>query len=287
MRSLYPLTNPQQSIWLTEQFGANTNLNNIGGYVCIHEPVVLGALEKAIHIFIQSNEAMRIHIQLTDDNIPMQYISNADDTVCSIKKTLLPHKEALEAWNKALIDTPFSTIDSNLYRFEIFFLPNGLGGFHISLHHLITDAWGMSLAISQIMDNYTRVLNLEKVEYTTPNYTDFIASEEKYLSSSKYLKDEEFWNDQFSTSPELCLVSSKKTNVIDTTAKREAFTLDENLYYQIDAFCKNYHISVYTFFLAIYSIYLAKLNNTNTSIIGTPILNRTDFAQKHTARYVY
>lgn len=282
---MYPLTNPQKSIWLTEQFGANTNLNNIGGYVLIHEPIVLSVLEKAINVFIQSNEAIRIHIKLTNDDIPMQYIT--DYTFYSMKKTLLPHKEAVETWNKAIIDTPFSVIDTNLYRFELFFLPNGFGGFNITLHHLITDAWGMSLAISQIMNNYTKLLKQENICYETPNYTDFITQEEKYLSSSKFEKDEAFWNDQFSTSPDLCTISSKKTHAIDTTAQRESFTLDKEFYNKIDTFCKNYHVSVYTFFLAIYSIYLAKLNNTNTSIIGTPILNRTDFAQKHTSRYVY
>ena len=176
---------------------------------------------------------------------------------------------------------------SNLYYFELFSLPNGFGGFNITLHHLITDAWGMSLAISQIIDNYAKLIHQEEISYVTPNYTDFLISEEKYLSSNKYLKDEEFWNTTFDTAPELCKISSKKTNSIDTAAKRKDFVLDTNLYIKINEFCKEYKVSTYSFFLAIYSIYLAKFNNSNTSIIGTPILNRANFAEKHTSRYVY
>lgn len=36
-RILYDLTNPQKSIWNTEQFFKNTSVNNIGGTIIIKE----------------------------------------------------------------------------------------------------------------------------------------------------------------------------------------------------------------------------------------------------------
>ncbi len=38
--------------------------------------------------------------------------------------------------------------------------------------------------------------------------------------------------------------------------------------------------SIYTFFMAIFSIYLAKINSTKTAILGTPVLNRSNFTEK-------
>lgn len=284
-KKLYPLSNPQKSIWLTEQFGANTNLNNIGGYVLIKEPVDLIILEKAINIFIEYNESLRLHITLTDNNIPMQYIESY--SFLPISKVSLQNIDEVKEWNNTIIKKPFTIADSNLYYFELFSLSNGFGGFNITLHHFITDAWSMSLAISQIIDNYSKLLHQEDFSNVSYNYTDFLLSEENYLASNKYLKDEEFWNATFDTAPELCKISSRKTSSINTAAQREDFILDPDLYTKINHFCKEHKTSIYAFFLAIYSIYLAKFNNSNTSIIGTPILNRSNFAEKHTSRYVY
>ncbi|MCI9177010.1 MAG: hypothetical protein HFJ28_00085 [Clostridia bacterium] len=284
-KKLYPLSNPQKSIWLTEAFGANTNLNNVGGYVFIKELVHFSCLEKAIQTFIEKNEAVRFHVTLSNKETPMQYIE--DYHLVPISKTCLANIEEVEKWNYSIIQTPLNIIDSNLYHFELFSLPNGFGGFNITLHHLITDAWSMSLAISQIIDNYAKFIHQEEISYVTPNYTDFLISEEKYLSSNKYLKDEEFWNTTFDTTPELCKISSKKITSINTIAQRKEFILEVDLYTKINEFCKEHKVSNYAFFLAIYSIYLAKFNNSTTSIIGTPILNRANFAEKHTSRYVY
>ena len=47
-RNMYNLTNPQKSIWLTEQFYKNTPMENITGCVTVLEKLNLKALQKAI-----------------------------------------------------------------------------------------------------------------------------------------------------------------------------------------------------------------------------------------------
>lgn len=280
-KKFYPLSNPQNSIWLTEQYHQGTCLNNIGGYVLIKEDVNILALEKAINSYLEANQATRIHITKDKNGIPMQYIK--DYTFCSIPKTPIENLEKLEEWSKNLIQTPFSILDSDLVSFHIFTLPNGHAGFHIAVHHLVTDAWGMSLLVSEVMENYAKLISQQEVSYLAPNYTDFIFAEKEYLASDKCHKDKEFWASIFEETPEVCNITTKKVSITDTTAQREIFSLDTKLYEQISSFCKKFHGSIYTFWLAIYSIYLAKLNHTNTSILGTPILNRTNFKEKHTS----
>ena len=50
-RKYYDLTNPQQSIWLTEQFYKDTAINHICGTVLLHEVVDFDLLKKAIETF--------------------------------------------------------------------------------------------------------------------------------------------------------------------------------------------------------------------------------------------
>ena len=54
-KKFYELTAPQKSIWLTEQYYKNTNINNICGTLFFKEKIDLDILERALKIFIQKD----------------------------------------------------------------------------------------------------------------------------------------------------------------------------------------------------------------------------------------
>ena len=51
---------------------------------------------------------------------------------------------------------------------------------------------------------------------------------------------------------------------------------------QIKTFCDKNKISVYNFFMAVYSLYISRVTRLDDFVVGTPILNRTNFEQKNT-----
>ena len=56
------------------------------------------------------------------------------------------------------------------------------------------------------------------------------------------------------------------------------------LYDKILDYCKAQKMFyLYIFFMAIFSIYLAKINSTTSAILGTPVLNRSNFKEKNTS----
>ena len=103
-KELYNLTSPQKSIWLTEQFGANTNLNNIGGYVFIHDKVCFDDLEKALNLYVQRNSALRLRIGI-ENGVPKQYLADFEDFEIEIID--LNCHEEMEIFHQKLINTPF------------------------------------------------------------------------------------------------------------------------------------------------------------------------------------
>ena len=56
-KDVYELTNPQKSIWLTEQFYAGSTVNNICGTANINNKIDFNQLEKAINIVIKNNSS--------------------------------------------------------------------------------------------------------------------------------------------------------------------------------------------------------------------------------------
>ena len=71
----YPLTNPQNSIWLTEKFYTGTSVNNICGYVYISDSVNFTALKRAINELAKTNDSMRLKFK-EENSSCVQYLND-------------------------------------------------------------------------------------------------------------------------------------------------------------------------------------------------------------------
>ena len=276
----YDLTIPQKSIYLTEEYATGSSVNLIGGNIIIDEPVNLDFLEKALNIFVKKNDAIRIRIHM-ENNKPMQYIIPYEPF--TVRQVFIKSKKDLEDLSLQAVNKKFNFFDSKLFWFTLFKFEDNTGGLIVTFHHIISDAWTMSLFVDQVMDIYSKLIAGEIIDESENNsYLDFAKSEQDYLHTPRFQKDKEFWNNFFDSEPEPSLISDQKEKIIDTTAKRKIYILDKELYSKLYAFCKEHNCSLYTFFMAIYSLYLARINNNDFSTIGTPILNRTNFKEKNT-----
>ena len=92
-------------------------------------------------------------------------------------------------------------------------------------------------------------------------------------------KSKEFWKNQFQ---ELTFSYLKDIQTNSYEAKRKTFILSQNKIDKINKFCKENKTSVFSLWMSVLSIYLAKLNNVKNAIIGSPILNRINFKEKNT-----
>ena len=278
---LYDLTSSQNAIWLTEEFMYKTSMNIIGGYFLVDDIINLDALNKALNLYRQNNDALQLRF-CTVDGTPKQYLSTYVSKKFPIIK--LDSKKDLEKHIKDFVKKPFTLIDTELFDCVLYQFPNGRGGFYAKFHHLISDAWTMGLFISDVANYYSDIINKKELKYTAnPSYINYINSEKNYFVSDKFEKDKNFWENMFNVEPILSHISNKSNVKLNTEGKRLPFTLNSELYNKVIEFCKKNNCSIYTFFMAIYSIYIAKINNNHSPIIGTPVLNRSGFKEKHTA----
>ena len=279
MNSLFELTDQQKNIWNSEVFYSGTNINNIGGYLLLNEKVNIPLLQKAANIYVQTTEISCMHFDIKDAK-PVQFLTEYKPF--SLDVMSLNNIDDLKALTTRLISEPFETIDKDLYKFKLFTLSDGRGGIIPIFHHLITDAWSMSLFISTFIDIYTKLLHNDTNFEKKPLYTNYIASCNEYKKSNRFIKDKEFWESNFENLPELTYISKNKNNS-NSASKRKICFFEASLYDAILEYCKENKCSIYTFFMAIFSIYLAKINSTKTAILGTPVLNRSNFTEKNTS----
>lgn len=279
---MYELTAPQKSIWLTEQYFQNTTINNICGSLIIKEDTDLSILNKAINIFVRNNDSFKLRFRQNGSNLE-QYFSKDEDFDFEILN--ITEEKQIEVFAKKIVDTKFSIIDSRVFDFKLFKLSSGFGGFIVNVHHIISDAATFSLIGTEVVQIYSKLLHNEEITQKTYSYIDYINSEKEYLKSSRFEKDKQYWQEQLSPLPEVATVFSTSSDKIlsNNLSDRAEFIFDITLINKIKDFCAQNKISMYNFLIGIYSIYFGKTNNMDVFTFGTPILNRTNFAEKHTS----
>lgn len=281
-KDVYELTNPQKSIWYMEEFYKGSAINNICGSLTINEIVDFKLLEKAVNLYIKLNDSFHIRLFI-EDSIPKQYF--CEPKYINLEIIDINTEDEILNIEKEMVSKPFEIIESPLFEFKLFRLSNGHGGFVINAHHIISDAATFAILGSSIARIYFNLKNNEEIDTNVPSYKDYILSEKDYLNSDKFIKDEEYWNNTFKTVPDIASIptSFRESTNYSSHSKRESFLLSKNIIDRIRNLCSKEKISIFNFFMAIYSLYIGRVSNLDEFVIGTPILNRTNFKEKHTS----
>lgn len=278
---VYELTNPQKSIWFTEQYYKGTTINNICGSVLIEQNIDLDLLNTAINKFIENNDSFKIRLKLIDGNVYQYFV---DDEFYEFEKIDIKLENEIETYANKMVSIPFEMINSKLFDFKLYKLDNGYGGFIVNAHHLISDAATFSFIATEITSIYSMMQKNEPIPKKEYSYIDYIKSEKDYLTSKRFEKDKSYWNELLSQLPETSTIPSLKNNEKDSCdAERKECTFSSEYMKKINDFCKKNNISTYNFLIAVYSLYIGRTNNLSNFLVGTPILNRTTYAEKHTS----
>lgn len=271
---MYDLSIPQKSIWITEQFYKNTNINNITGYFNIKDEIQEELLEEAINIFIKNNDNFRTRFFEDKQGKIQQKFSEYKEEKIEIFS--LKTKREFENLTKAISNKRFKIIKNKLYNFYIYKFNDGTGGIIFSAHHLVLDAWTMSILINDIANIYYSLINGISTDNTIkqrPSYKEYIEKEKEYLTSSKIVKDQEYWKKIFSENISIVNKENLEENI---EADRKEFTLDVDFVRKLREIDKSF----LNIIVSALSIYFSTTNNYKNILIGLPLLNRSNFYEK-------
>ena len=295
-QKMFNLTNPQMNMYLLENFYKGTSLNNICGTCIFHSVLDFDLLKKAIFILIQNNDNFKLHFELVNNSIQQFFGQVFLNDIQIIDIPNMTGISKLEVEMQKKVFDIFSA--SNNFEFKIFRFPNGHGGYVINIHHLLGDSWALGLVARRIADIYNKLINGEDVNVELDSnvqpssldshkysYADYIHDEDIYLSSEKFKKDNDYWRSIFDKVPDIATIPSRlhsAVSVADCVALRSSFSIPKKTLDTISTFCKKHSVSIFNFLMSVYSIYISKISGTKDFVIGTPILNRCNFAQKQT-----
>ena len=157
----FELTNPQKSIWYTEEVFKGTTVNNICTSGMIYGNIDEDLLKQAIKNVVKQNDSFRIHITLKENEV-MQYITEYKDF--EVETCIISSKDELNKIQEKEASYKFEILDSDLFKFKIAFLKGEFACVILTVNHIISDSWSMGITIKEILRNYNALKNKETLE---------------------------------------------------------------------------------------------------------------------------
>ncbi|MDW3192771.1 MAG: amino acid adenylation domain-containing protein [Cytophagales bacterium] len=280
-----PLTGNQKAIWLEEQLYPNTAVYNIGGYNHVKGRLESVRFRKAAQQFFAENDAFRTQIRLFEEEpyqvflpeieIPIDEVdfSDRDD----------PFAVALD-FMKDDFKKPFDLTSSNLlFHYLLLHLGPNESIWYIRAHHIMLDGWAISLMVNRVSDIYTAMK--EDESYTSDkifSFQEFIYEDIKYEKSEQFAAARSFWKNKIFPLPD-SLLPSPEGVYQPGVAPKETIFIDRKKYARVIEACTEHKVSEFHFFLATIFLYFSKIYQKYDWVIGIPILNRGNFAEKNTS----
>lgn len=273
-RQTFPLTHPQQRIYLVQQLHEGTPVWNVPYGVRVNGALDVEALRRAVGATLAEFDALRLQF-IEEDGEVRQYVAEPVPEPLELVALSGGGELAYEAWARQWVTEPVWSMDAPLYRFACARISDSRWGLILKAHHILADGSGALNVMRRLMEQYEAFRGQGKAASPVQlaSYLDYLTFEEGYLTSRQAVEDRDFWLKQFESIPEKVELFPCSTD--DSVASNRKTVLPPpELSERIYAFCDTRKISPYRLVLAALYVWLARTTRNPDAVIGTAFLNR-------------
>ncbi|PHM36582.1 non-ribosomal peptide synthetase [Xenorhabdus innexi] len=287
----FSLSSPQQVVWLDQILHPDNTCYNIGSVVLIEGELDETLLVQAFKTVVERHDALRLRLINTQE-LPLQKLIDTLPVSVSVhdfSRHTNPTEQAEQHLRSAFI-RPFD-LNNKLWRFELLRLGNNRWYWHFCCHHLIGDGTTLGLISEEIANTYSRLARSEEITESVPSYLDFVEGDSAYLSSKRYLQDQQFWLKRYENLPPALLQPSNSDKTREHPHPEPLiYQFDRTLFQRIEEVTAAQGLSILHFMYAVLACYFFRTthfsrtdgteNSTEEIVFGIPVHNRKNVRQK-------
>jgi amino acid adenylation domain-containing protein len=272
-KEYYPLTPAQKGLYLLQKVEpGNTSFNmpvplRLEGRLKIHQ------IEELLKKLISRHQSLRTTFQITDEE-PVQAIKR--DFQFKIKTITATERTFIEILPSLI--QPFDLSQAPILRaYLINITPKkDIRILVVDTHHIITDGISQSILTREFQNLYNGK-DLARIQYQYKDYTQWMMQKEQ---KRKREDQAGYWLQQFrGRSPEITLPFDIKPGtfreVVEKKGRRQEFQLTEEVTHHIGQIAQQQGTTQFIVLLAIFKIFLSKINRQKEIVVGTPVSGRT------------
>lgn len=268
MCDVMKLSKPQMLIYTMDK-SVGGAVSVLCGSILFGKSLDCGMLADLLNTIVKNNPSLRTIIRETND---IEQFYEAYQPLYYETREFLNIEELdrfASEYAKIKLD-----LSGRLFEFIIISLPDHTGVL-IKMHHIISDAWSLSLLCKQLC------LLLEGNEPQYGDYSHYIENENKYIHSARYQRDKSFFLNEYHKLDEVIHLhdSSSKTYL----ANRREMMIEAEDTAIIQDYCQIHSVSPFMLFTTAVSIYFSRVcNHADKFYLGVAILNRSTTEELNT-----
>lgn len=275
-----PASWAQQRLWFIDRLEHGSPAYHIREALKIEGTLDVGALKEALDAMVRRHEVLRTEFiviegsptqQITEEaHFPLEIVDLRGSPVALDAQ--LQNQETIEA------RTLFDLSQAPLIRGRLIQLGDIYHVLFITMHHIISDGWSMSLVMRELAQLYgARVLmRPERLEPLPIQYADYAQWQRNHLQGDILERQLNYWCSELQGAPpELDLPIDLPRPPIQTyRGGRIDMVLDARLTSALKALAHKHGMTLFMVLYAGMSVLLARLSGQDDVLIGTPVANR-------------
>ncbi|MDE1476885.1 amino acid adenylation domain-containing protein [Xenorhabdus bovienii] len=278
--STLPLSYAQERLWFFEKLGLSGPAYNIPDAVELSGSLDLAALTHSFAQLFIRHEVLRTRFSECD-GIAVQYIDapwEPEIEVVDLSGQENRRSEAVKLIRQEAL-TPFDLSQGHLVRVKLLKLEPQRHILTITMHHIVSDGWSISILINEISQFYRAyILGFEPQMATLPvQYVDYAIWQREWLSGDVLAVQLTYWKQHLNgASPYLELpydhprpdVQSFRGDIVDLPVGK---SLSEGL----NALATRQAVTPFMLFMSAFNILLSKWGGQRDIVVGTPVAGRS------------
>jgi amino acid adenylation domain-containing protein len=276
-----PLSFAQQRLWFLDQLDPGSALYNMPAALQLHGALDVSALERALNEIVRRHDALRTSFT-TIDNQPSQIIAPALTLrLTPISLSALPPGERdtqVQALVQAEAQTPFDLAAGPLIRARLLQLDENAHVVLLTLHHIVSDGWSMSILIREVAALYAAfVQGLPSPLPELPlQYADYALWQRQWLTGAVLVRQLDYWTGQLANAPTLLKLPTDRPRPALQSYRGASlpFDLGAPLTGDLQTLSQQQQATLFMTLMAAFQVLLVRYSGQSDICIGTPIANR-------------
>jgi amino acid adenylation domain-containing protein len=268
----------QEQFWLLQKIYKDNSAYNIASVFEIKGSLNLPAFEKAVITIIRKHEVLQMFV--IEDNLTLQGFVDVINLQFKIPVITLDsdaNREKLQELISREVNAPFQLTEWPLFRIKLFNF-EGIYFLTIVFHHILVDLRSKEIFSNELSDYYS-IYNREmnaKVEIVPDRYSEYVCWQQPWLDTEEAQIKLSSFNEDISKgfSPLELPSDFARPKTISLEGKRHYFSFDILTSAEIADRSKLLNVNTFAFLLSAFAVFLNRISNQSSFIIGVPLTNR-------------
>lgn len=270
----------QQRLWVLDRIDNGSAQYNIPAAVKLNGILNIKALTMAVTCIVERHESLRTCFSEDGEGRPLQVIRRVDEIDVPVTDlSLIPEEElGLAQLISEEASRPFDLAADLMLRAQLVRLAEEEHILLVTMHHIASDGWSMSILINEFSQLYRAYKNGKEnpLPALAIQYADYAHWQRRWLQGEVLAQQMEYWAAQLAGLPVVhsLPLNHQRPTLQSFVGKTYRSKIDKEASTALHALCEQHGATLFMGLHAAFSVFLSRYSNETDIVVGSPIANR-------------